>query len=535
MPQSVTPPFLSATGDIEDAPRLPDLARRFVTVSMRINAAHTVVRKARVSARRNKFLEITSCQYAELRKVLVQLINNKIGKIDGAHHALGGGDGYNPEYDEHIENIATDCSLSDFSIISGLPNFTWKDIKFNSELFWDAPPVRALAMVDGTAGDLTAAFMLFERHINNISMGIAEVRLPISSTITMSSDGRAPIRRFEHDYLWFNNVALFDALEKLYTGFYGELIKSKYDNKKNKAKWIINVHEHVDNGQQCDKFIGLQIEIQQIMDQSVFEDVQPSTNRAVYVNVLIPPFARESNLIYHYPSDPDDKFNRLVKGVTIAGAHLYAHKGSIQILIPARNLAIEYDRMFKDKIWGVHSVAPSVAVLESLRGTIHSNQARANSAALFLPEQAGGGALNPPALVATESYKRIEIGDHIVIGVCDMSQHWEEQIHTVTTADRSDRKLLIKNGFDDDAIFWLLHVKPDAKDLDEIKRIVKNSNKPVIEITGGMNSKCPDLGLPLLTNCSNISKLLSMYWDRINLNYEGEVLDFVRKLRVRNG
>lgn len=496
------------------APRLPDLARRLVTVSLRINAAQTVARSFEENARRTLLRALNAEAYNRVRQTLLAWVLNHSGSMFTAHHYPGGGGAPKDDQLEESHALKEPDFLSrvcDLQVT--LPAYHWAED--GSRVGWDAPPIRALAMADGFACDLSTSFQLFILDLEkSVQHNVAEFYLPVSHAEHIPASNRAQISSFRHDYLWFNSVALFDSLKRLFQGYWDEVKKVEEPVS---PRWKCIVREYLGPQlvSQPTEFTGLQIELVQI----VRSHVTFGPTRLPGAEILVPPYKELSGLLPSSESSPH-KFCSLVSNLRSAGAHIGMHKGLLEILIPARNiLDIQFSGVSAAPIWRVDT--------ESTPAQIWN---------LWLKKETREDSLIPAECVSgpepSDSQSPIvRLSRETVITIIDLQFPRAVTEYEVPTADNVRRHLVLIPDIRPETALIMLHGKDDGDVGHEKIREALESGKVIIEITLGLSTRYPTLRLPLLTNASRDDRLIKMNWEKFELEYVGNVLDFVRNLR----
>lgn len=157
--------------------------------------------------------ELTCEQWRTLRSDMKKaeigfLKANSMGnKKRWAHHLPGGG---NESDDENLRNscigkLLDACCHPMTRLPLSSTDYYWD----RSPSKWQFPPTRALAQDDSWGEDVSQFFQHLETFIKKVCSDNVNV------TMIQTNDG------FKHVYLWFNVVALGEALRKLVIGFIG--------------------------------------------------------------------------------------------------------------------------------------------------------------------------------------------------------------------------------------------------------------------------------------------------------------------------
>jgi len=164
--------------------------------------------------------ELTCRQWGHLRENIKQAVLDYSRKQNmgedktWAHHLPTGGDAasnWTSKMDDAIAALRAACVHPVTKAPLTLPAFVWSD---DFEPRWGFPPIRGLAQVDDRGHDLSRFFYHLQTHISGKWISHMDVLLTY------------PVGAFKHDYLWFNVVALGEAMLRLAEGFVGECLKA---------------------------------------------------------------------------------------------------------------------------------------------------------------------------------------------------------------------------------------------------------------------------------------------------------------------
>lgn len=139
---------------------------------------------------------------------------NEWGYHDGSwvHHLPGGGkepSGPNRFTPRGTNSLQTDCQNPLTGLPLRIPPHFWE-----LEPRWKSPPVRAIVQRDAWGRDLSRFFY----HVRWFVYQRISDRLVFEASY--------PVGAFKHDYLWFNVVALGEAMVRMAEGFEHEMAKA---------------------------------------------------------------------------------------------------------------------------------------------------------------------------------------------------------------------------------------------------------------------------------------------------------------------
>lgn len=512
------------TGDRAGPPALPALARRILTLSLRINAADSVYQRHMQSTRRERLAALAAVDYEAVRIELIRYLEQHDQR---AHHLQGGGlcrdDATKAWPREVAERPTALAHVFGFAALAGvaLGPYRWGGIEGEAPA-WDAPPLRALAMYDSPARDLSAALLYFMRDVRGFRdhLDIDFYISPVGGT-TDTSGGRTFVSAFEHDYLWFNSTAVLQTLTYLVEGYQG-VIKTRPRAEVASARWTCAITEHSPQPG-GNRFQGLQIEILQVLDTALdrgaateLAEVGPvGTAWSSRVEILLPPLRPGSGENGALPRF-ERTFDIKLAPIRRAGGHVGIYNGALEILIPARSVPVPGGR---GTMWAVDVISAEEAWSRWLRtiGKPGEPQASFRKKADQRTQQAA--AVN------------IQITDPFSIAVFDTErerpEYWRhkkiiESVHIAITGVTDDELSALVA----DHCLLLVHGRLTAAQLAKVQAV----RIPVIEISGGGAGR-GQLQCGLLNAVSDVHALFNHNWGKLAHHTEISPEELIRELQ----